>query len=651
MQPEARTIRFWGVNRYVPLRYRFITVSSVLLAVLLACIIMLVSRQQGMIMREQAELRGLAIAQSLAATSKQDLITYNYVALSQSANQAAQGSDLVYIIIHDKEGRVAASSGRPELQGKFLEDPIAQKACASKVPLVQATHLEPLRLPTLDVAVPVDIPGSTRSWGVVRVGLSLVAMQRQIWRLQIAIAGMGLIAWCCAIVAYSWLVRRITRPIARLVDATIVAAKGDLNHEIRISTGDEVEVLAANFSAMIREVFTQRQQLEQQLLEITGLQRYLDKLVTTMNDGLMTIDLEGSLITVNPAAQQLLGLSATDLCEPRKVEGVFQGMPEVLRYLQALLRRPNSVQQRELRIGQGLDSKSLIVASSLLHDNRGWPQQVIVNIHDITDLKKLESRIRQTERLAELGTLAAGMAHEIRNPLSAIKTFVQLLPRKWDKKGFQEKFLCTVPRELERINRLIGDLLELARAPRYQFGWLDMRTFLRQSLDLFEEELLHHRVVCRLELEEDLPPVWADSDQLSKAVNNLIQNAIQAMPDGGHLTIKGTIGAIPVHRQNSESHNGTDNPRRWLRVVLTDTGPGVLPSDVKMIFHPFFTTKDAGTGLGLAITHKVISEHGGQIDVESDLGVGTRFMISLPVIDPCREGVGEAVSQPAQNHV
>lgn len=651
MQREARVIRFWGMNRYVPLRYRFVLLTSVLLAVLLTSIIGVVSRQQSQTVREQVELRGLAIAQSLAATSLQDLVTYNYIALSQSANQASLGSDLVYVIIHDKEGRVAAWSGRPDLQGKFLEDPVAQQACASRIPLVQSILIDGTKNPVLDVAVPVHVPGSDRTWGVVRAGLSLWPMQQQIQRLQLTIAAIGLAGWCCAILAYSWLVRRITRPIASLVDATVVASQGDLGQEIRIDTNDEVAVLAENFTTMIREIFAQRQQLEQQLLEITGLQRYLDNLVGTMNDGLMTVDLEGTVITLNRAAEQLLELSISEPLESKKIDFVLRRKPEMLHYVRGLLSAPDSTQQRELRVGEGTDSKSIIVANSLLLDKAGQFQQVIINLHDVTNLKKLESRIRQSERLAELGTLAAGMAHEIRNPLSAIKTFVQLVPRKWEKAGFQEKFLRTVPRELERINRLIEDLLELARVPRYQYSWLDIASFLRQSIELFEEELIRQRIDYQIELDKDLPLVWADSDQLAKAINNLIQNAVQAMPNGGQLRIKGSVRSTGEVSGIAEPTDVPQATKGWLRVVLSDTGVGIPADDLKMIFHPFFTTKDAGTGLGLAITHKVISDHAGQIDVESQVGAGTQFQISLPIVDSCQESDKVASKRFAHKHV
>ncbi len=633
MYTRARTFRFWGTNRYIPLRFRFILLTSALLAVLLAIIIVVVSRQQSKIIRDQVELRGLAIGQSLAAASKQDLVTYNYIALSQYANQASQNPDLSYVIIHDKEGRVAAYSGRPDLEGKFLQDSITRRACASSVPIVQSAAAKGMSIPVLDVAVPVQIPGSERIWGIVRVGLSLVTMRRQIQQLQVTIAAIGLAALCIAVMAYSWLVRRITSPIARLVDATVGAAQGDLEQKIEISTKDEVEVLAENFSSMIREILAQRQQLEQQLLEITNLQSYLNQLLITMSDGLMTVDMHGELVTLNPSAQRMLGISEGLSAEQRDIANILVQVPEVLGYLQTILRQPDSLLQREVQVRQGGEAKNLIVASSLLPDKAGQSQQVIVNLHDVTELKKLEGRIRQAERLAELGTLAAGMAHEIRNPLSAIKTFVQLLPRKWDKPGFQEKFLRTVPRELERINRLIEDLLELARAPRYQFQLTDVMQSLKHAVELFEAELMNRQIDLCLDLPEKLPFVWADNDQLAKALNNLIQNAIQAMPEGGVLRIQGFVRPEGDKQADTESREFYDASRVLVTLAISDTGVGIPPEEIKSIFNPFFTTKDSGTGLGLAITHKVISEHGGQIEVESDVGAGTHFMISFPAAD------------------
>jgi len=302
--------------------------------------------------------------------------------------------------------------------------------------------------------------------------------------------------------------------------------------------------------------------------------------------------------------------------------------PELLRYIDEMLRNPRARSQQEIHINGGEDQQVILAGSSQLTDTEGNLLEVIVNLHDVTELKKLESRVRQTERLAALGTLAAGMAHEIRNPLSAIKTFVQLLPRKLEKPGFLEKFQRTVPRELDRINRLIEDLLQLAKEPKYHFDSVDVGFLVKQCIELFEETLKNSQVRCRTELLSDRSLlVWADTDQLTKAFYNLFQNAVQAMPNGGELAIEASWQeVIPFESQISP------NQRGWIRTCFRDTGMGISADNIKSIFNPFFTTKDTGTGLGLAITHKVISEHGGHLEVSSRFGEGSCFMVYLPAL-------------------
>jgi signal transduction histidine kinase len=234
--------------------------------------------------------------------------------------------------------------------------------------------------------------------------------------------------------------------------------------------------------------------------------------------------------------------------------------------------------------------------------------------------------MRQAERLAALGTLAAGMAHEIRNPLSAIKTFVQLLPRKIDKPGFLEKFNRTVPRELNRINDLVEDLLDLARVPKYDFRSIQIQTLIHEALETVGEDLKAHNILVRFEPLEHLPPVRADAGQLSKAFHNLIRNAVQAMPDGGELRIEPLLNSD----QQPESDAAPERAES-IAVAFQDTGQGIPPDELKNIFNPFFTTKMKGTGLGLSITHKVVTEHGGTITVTSQADQGARFVIHLPV--------------------
>jgi two-component system sensor histidine kinase AtoS len=598
-----------------------------MLILLLGTLALMLGFLQSHTIRGRIEERGLAIAQSLAATSISDLLTYNYVAIERSANQAAQDPDIVRVIIHDKEGRIAGYSERPDLQGKFLKDDVSQNAIAASKSLIQEALLESLDVPVLDVAVPVFTSKSNNRWGTIRVGLSLATMYQQIRQTQWIILAVGLVALFFGILVSIWTAQRVSHPLGNLVHATIEAAQGNLNQNIYVQTGDEVEILASNFSFMIQEILAHREQLEQQLKEIKRLQHYTEKLLTTMGDGLLSIDMTGKVATINPAACAMLKIYGSGLEQGSSVLTALKEGSDLYVYIQDMLRSPYGKSQQEIHLHSGEETRVILVGSSLLEDEEGHLHEIILNLHDITELKKLEARIRQAERLAALGTLAAGMSHEIRNPLSTIKTFVQLLPKKIDKPGFLEKFQRTVPREINRINQLVEDLLDLARTPKYRFAAIDIKSLLKQTIEFVEEELQINHIECLCELSNDLPLVRADVNQLTKAFHNLILNAAQAMETGGRLTIEAFSEKRDTHwRQMSTSRNG------WVTVVFQDTGPGIPPEAIKNIFNPFFTTKDKGCGLGLAITHKVITEHGGFIELTSRLGQGTRFIIGLPAI-------------------
>ncbi len=618
--PETRP---FGSPRYIPLKYRFIVWSCIVLVLLLGTLAGLLGVQQSRTFRTQLEKRGLAMAESLGALSRGALVTYNYVLLEQAANQAGQNPEVLYVILHDKEGRVAGYSGRPDLQGRELEDLVTERALAARTTLVHESLPGPDGKPGMEVAFPVTITGSELRWGLIRVGLSLEPMYTQLGQMRTTIASIGLLALLVGVAGATLTARRITKPLARLVEATVEAAHGNLEPEIRVDTGDEVGVLARNFRIMIQEILRQRQRLEKQLVEIRRLQDYNERLLTTMSDGLLAVERDGRVATINPAACRLLGLTDEDH-RGKAVECLLEGNPELVEYLRSAVETRAVQPQRELRARRSSDDRVVLASSSLLLDQAGNLVEVITNLHDVTEMKKLEARIRQTDRLAALGTLAAGMAHEIRNPLSAIKTFVQLLPRKLEKPGFLDKFNRTVPRELDRINRLIEDLLELARTPRYRLQELALGPLLEQNLDVLDEEIRMSNVILKRTIPHNLPRIWADPD-LAKAFHNLVRNALQAMPSGGILCVEAHAVAEPV-----DSGGASRGGEGWCAVRFSDTGSGIDPQVLPNIFNPFFSTKDSGTGLGLAITHKVISEHGGKIDVVSEPGRGSAFTVYLP---------------------
>ena len=599
-------------SRKIFLRTRFMVATAALLFVLMVIIVLLVGSRFTQSIKREAEARGQAVAHSIAAVSTNALLTYNYVTLEQNAEQASQGTDIVYVIILNKEERVAAFSGHSGWQGKYLDDPVNQKALATTQPIIQSVLWEETGERVLDIDVPVFISGSEMKWGTVRVGLSLERMYRQIRRTQLVLVGIGVVALLLGIAGAHVMASRITQPLAQVVDATVGAAGGNLDQQLDIRTRDEVEDLANNFNIMVGEILAQRQQLEERLDEILELKAYNDMILASMTNGVITLDLETRLVSANGAAESILGL------EGKHWQGIsFRDLwPEdnpLVRTLDRCLQSQDTCRNQEISLDTGTgQQRTLMLNSSFLEDGREDTRGILVVINDITELKELEASMRQSDRLAALGTLSAGLAHEIRNPLSAIKTFVQLLPRKISKPEFFEKFQITVPRELNRINDLIEDLLELARPPKLEFKMTSLKDCLSQVADLYRDKLEAADITVEIQETEVLPELWADQKHLVRAFSNLTVNAQQAMLDGGKLTIR----AKPMED--------------GVLVQFTDTGVGMDQTIKESIFNPFFTTKDRGTGLGLAMTHKIIQEHGGDIEVKSSPGEGATFTLRLP---------------------
>jgi two-component system sensor histidine kinase AtoS len=584
------------------------------LFVLMAIIIVLVGTRFAESIKQEVEARGLAVAHSIAAVSTNALLTYNYVALEQNAEQASQGTDIVYVIILNKEERVAAFSGHRDRQGKQLNDPVNQRALAASGPAIQSFSWAETDERLLDLAVPVYVPDSDKKWGTVRVGLSLERMYRQIRRTQLVLVGIGVVALILGLLGAHVMASRITHPLEQVVQATIAAAAGDLSRQLDVHTRDEVEDLANNFNVMVSEILAQRQQLEERLEQIIRLKGYNDMILASMTNGVITLDLEERLVSANSAAESMLGF------EGKHWQGAcFRELwPDdnlLVSMLEKSLESRTPYRNLEIPFDTGTGQhRTLMTSSSFLKDGREAIIGVLVVINDITELKVLEARMRQSDRLAALGTLAAGLAHEIRNPLAAIKIFVQLLPKKISNPVFLDKFQVTVPRELNRINDLIESLLELARPPKLKFKVTSMTDCLTQVADLYRDKLHAANIALEIDEKGPLPELWADGEHLLRAFSNLIMNATEAMPEGGKLAVRA-----------KSSNNG-------VLIQFTDTGVGIDAAIREKIFNPFFTTKDRGTGLGLAMTHKIIAEHNGDIDVSSTPGAGTTFSLKLPGI-------------------
>jgi len=599
----------------IRLQTRLILYSTLLIVLIMALVFLLVEKRQSEIIQEEAKKRGMAIAQNLASISTNALLTYNYVVLEQNAERVALEEDILYIIIHDKENKVAAYSQHGEKQGMVLTDEVSQKAVRTKEPLIQSTHSGVKGSPLLDISIPVYIKESQEKWGTVRIGLSLERMHEQISKTRLNLLLLGLFTIVLGNLGSIFFARRITKPISKLVGTTISAAQGNLHQVIDIRTGDEIEELARNFNFMMEQIRRHRNELEDRLQEITSLKAYTDHVLASMTNGLMTIDLEKKIVTVNEMAKRIVGRGKEGIAG-FSMEQVLGEQHPLYKILMETLTQEKGISHIEVELKRDGESLWLIAGTSLLIGGEGKTIGALVIFQDITQIKSLEEKLRQADRLAALGILSAGLAHEIKNPLSAIKTFVQLLPQKIGNPSFMEKFNITVPREVDRINHLVEDLLELTRKRVRSLVDLKADSLIHQVIDLHGEELKKGQIAFQDHLNKTILPVHGDAETLYRAFSNLIINAIQAMPNGGTLSISSKL----------------DSSSSSVEITFRDTGIGMDETTAKNIFNPFFTTKDKGVGLGLALTRKIIEDHRGTIEVVSEKGMGTTFTVLLPVV-------------------
>ena len=242
----------------------------------------------------------------------------------------------------------------------------------------------------------------------------------------------------------------------------------------------------------------------------------------------------------------------------------------------------------------------------------------IENARLFEDLKKSKSYIRRADRLASLGTLTAGLAHEIRNPLVAIKTLIQLLPERLEDEEFRNHFLSIAAGEVDRISHLINELLDFARPSSPKLEFEDVNSILDGMILLVSTESKKKHIHVDKQYAPDLPSVKVDREQIKQVFLNLLVNAIEATDENGQITVQ----TRPYIKSNGAP---------YIQIEVTDTGCGIPGEYLETIFHPFFTTKHTGSGLGLSISNQIVQEHKGYIDVESQLNKGSTFYVNLPL--------------------
>lgn len=357
--------------------------------------------------------------------------------------------------------------------------------------------------------------------------------------------------------------------------------------------------------------------------EVQNARIYNEILLENLTTGVVASDTSGRITVFNHEAEKITGLTSTK-------ETTIDQLPEPLSIvLNATIVSEQKQVDRELTFTNGSENVYVHASSSIFHGEDGKLLGALMVVTDVTTLKKMEQQIRRSDRLASLGTLSAGMAHEIKNPLVSIKTFAQLLPERYEDSDFRDTFSSLIAHEIDRIDSLVNQLLRFARPAKPLLRPMHVHEILEKTLLLVQHRLYQKEIKVTRSWDAKVDTIHADSDQLEQVFLNFFLNAMDAMKRGGELQVKTEIrrGDILLAQLTPDGVKSQDA----LRISIRDTGEGIRAEDLTHVFDPFFTTKDYGTGLGLSVVHGIVQEHGGQIEVESELKKGTVFHISLPL--------------------
>jgi two-component system sensor histidine kinase HydH len=378
--------------------------------------------------------------------------------------------------------------------------------------------------------------------------------------------------------------------------------------DIRTTIVLSVVLLLLGFGGFVSLFWMHNYRIAKRSLQDTS--AFADELVNRLPVGLIATDRSGGITFFNAAAEKITGLNKTR-AQNQAPEMV---LPTGLCDLQEAINRGESIVEKEMECtftGDRIIPVS-VSATRIINEMGDFVGQVMI-LRDLGEVRRLQKEVLRHEKLAALGGLAAGVAHEIRNPLSSIKGIASFFADQFEKGSDSQEAAAVMIQEVDRLNRVITELLDFARPSDLKRRSTDLKELIPRSLQLIQQDAANQNIAINLESADDICSVWIDPDRMAQCLLNLYLNAIQAMEDSGTLTVRISV-----------------DDDQYVHVTVSDTGRGVHSDQLDKIFNPYFTTKKTGTGLGLAIVHKIVEDHQGRINVVSTPGQGTSFTITIP---------------------
>lgn len=353
--------------------------------------------------------------------------------------------------------------------------------------------------------------------------------------------------------------------------------------------------------------------------------------------GVLAVDRRGHVLSINPAAAKLIGY------DPQEVEG--EAAARVFRAPRGEGHVPPGAcavaeEAREVEVVTRAGDVLPIGLRLLPLEGQGGDLiGTVALFHDLRQEKAREEQWRRRDRLASLGALAAGVAHEIRNPLTGIGTAAQILKRRIESGDSRGQFADLILEEVARLDRIVESLVQFARPTTPRLTCQSILPALEKALTLVHELAVRQNVLLRVERADVVPDLFIDADQVLQVLLNVLMNALQALAQGGEILVQVTPARAPAAERGGLGRRASDRllPKRQapllevVEVKIRDNGPGIPAVELARVFDPFFTTRTQGTGLGLSICQSIVREHGGSISIESVVGQGTTVIIDLPM--------------------
>lgn len=424
-----------------------------------------------------------------------------------------------------------------------------------------------------------------------------------------AVAGWSWIMYACLVLLIhnGILPRHLAGPFEDGAVATVRVLYSLLAHLVSFFA---LAYLATHLTENLRR---SDQELQMRRDDLAELRAFNDNIIDSINSGLLSTDAEGRITFVNRAAAAISGHAPETLMQRNILDVLQQERPFLWQIHRAL------EQEKRYRFELDYcdaDERDLFLGFTVseLRARSGTPLGMIFIFQDLTDIRVLEEEVALKKRMAALGEMAAGVAHELRNPLASISGSVQVLKRDMPPRSDAAELMDIVIKESKRLDSIIRDFLQFAKPGRFEPETADLSRLVRETLSLLEnseEKRSHHRVL--MDVPRDTIPAVVDVNRIKQVFWNLAKNALKAMPDGGTLTV-----------------SAVQEPDGQSVVVFSDTGIGMSEKDVAANFQPFHGSFRSGTGLGLAIVYRIVEEHGGRLRVQSRQGSGTQIEVHLP---------------------